>query len=70
MQWLKSNEKVASLKGDLNEDPAARVGDKDEMTLFDRNVVMAVRILCESAARTRIEHVNVDFNKMDDKSMT
>ena len=55
VQWLKTNKKVTfvervptGFKVGLNEMPAARVCDKDEMTLFDRDVVMvgmAVRII-------------------------
>jgi len=47
VQWLKTNKKVTfvewvptGFKVGLNEVPAARVGDKDETALFDRNVVM------------------------------
>jgi len=47
VQWLKTNKKVTfvewvptGFKVGLNEIPAARVGDKDECALFDRNVVM------------------------------
>ena len=48
VQWLRSNKNKtfvewmsAGSKVGLNEVPAARVGDKEETALFDRNVVNA-----------------------------